>query len=95
MDLTSQDVERLARLARIALAPGQIERTRAELQPIFGLIDKLQAADTTGVEPLTHPQSSRMKLRPDEVTEQVDRDAFQALAPEVERGLYLVPRVVE
>ncbi|MEN3110657.1 Asp-tRNA(Asn)/Glu-tRNA(Gln) amidotransferase subunit GatC [Uliginosibacterium paludis] len=95
MSLTLEQVDRIARLARIELTPETREATRGKLDGIFGLIEQMQAVDTTGVAPMSHPQDVVQRLRPDAVTETDRRDAFQAVAPEAEAGLYLVPRVIE
>jgi len=62
---------------------------------VFALIEQLQSVDTHGVEPMTHAQDLALRLRPDEVTEPNRRDDYQQVAPSVEHGLYLVPRVIE
>jgi len=95
MSLTLEEVGRIARLARIELSPQDAEATQAKLSGIFGLIEQMQAVDTTGVAPMSHPQDVVQRLRPDVVTETNCREAFQAVAPEAERGLYLVPKVIE
>lgn len=95
MALSLEEVGRIARLARIELAPGDAEATQAKLNGIFGLIEQMQAVDTTGVAPMSHPQDVVQRLRPDAVTEQDRREAFQRVAPEAEQGLYLVPKVIE
>lgn len=95
MTLSVDDVRRIARLARLALPEDEIAATRAQLDSVFGLIEKLQAVDTTGVEPMTHPQPMALRLRADEVTEPDLREEYQRVAPSVEQGLYLVPRVIE
>jgi len=95
MPLTLDDVKRIAMLARIGLADGEAERTLEQLNAVFGLIERLQAVDTSGVEPMTHPGDMTLRLRDDVVDESDRRDAYQAVAPSVERGLYLVPRVIE
>lgn len=95
MHLDNDDVRRIARLARLALTDAEVDHTREQLGSVFGLIEKLAAVDTTGVEPMTHAQEMALRLRADEVTETDRRDAFQQVAPSVERGLYLVPKVIE
>ncbi|MFT3735318.1 MAG: Asp-tRNA(Asn)/Glu-tRNA(Gln) amidotransferase subunit GatC [Rhodocyclaceae bacterium] len=95
MSLSLEEVARIARLARIELTPQDAEATRAKLDGIFGLIAQMQAVDTTGVAPMSHPQDLVQRLRPDAVTESNRREAFQAVAPEAEAGLYLVPKVIE
>ena len=93
--LSEDDVRRIARLARIELAAGETEHLRAELNGILGLIDQMRAVDTTGVEPMSHPQPLAQRLRDDRVAETDQRERFQAVAPEIEDGLYLVPKVIE
>ncbi len=95
MSLSAADVRRIARLSRLALDDTEAERMLGRLNEVFGLIERLQAVDTTGVEPMTHAQELPLRLRPDEVTEPDRRDEYQQAAPAVERGLYLVPRVIE
>lgn len=95
MSLSSQDVEKVARLARLAMNPSEIEIARNQLNSIFGLIAEMQAVDTAGVEPMSHSQELAQRLREDVVTESNQREAFQAIAPQVEAGLYLVPKVIE
>jgi len=95
MSLTTQDVEKVARLARLAMSPSEIETARTQLNGIFGLIAEMQAVDTDGVEPMSHSQDLAQRLREDKVTESNQREAFQAIAPQVEQGLFLVPKVIE
>lgn len=95
MSLTPEDVTRIALLSRIELSPAEREITRAQLNGILGFIEQLQAVDTTGIEPMAHAVDVVQRLRPDVVTETDRRAEFQAVAPETEAGLYLVPRVVE
>ena len=95
MSLTLEEVARIARLARIEVSADEAEATRAKLDGIFGLIAQMQAVDTTGVAPMSHPQDVVQRLRPDVVSESNRREAFQAVAPATENGLYLVPKVIE
>jgi len=99
MALTLNDVKRIAHLARLELADAEAGNTLDRLNDFFGLVEQMQAVDTTGVVPLAHPAEQiaevALRLRADEVTETVDRDALQAPAPAVENGLYLVPKVIE
>ena len=95
MSLTPEQVRRIAGLARIDVADGEVEATRAKLNGIFGLIEQMQAVDTSGVEPMSHPQDLAQRLRDDVATEPNRRDAFQRIAPQTEAGLYLVPKVIE
>jgi len=95
MSLTPDDVARIARLARIELSAAERDATRDQLNGILGFIEQLQAVDNTGIEPMAHAVDVVQRLRPDVVTESDRRAEFQAVAPETEAGLYLVPRVVE
>ncbi len=95
MALTENDLRHLARLARIRVEDDETGPMLAQLSGILGLIDQLQAVDTRGVEPLAHALDLEQRLRPDEVTETDRREQFQAVAPQVEAGLYLVPKVIE
>jgi aspartyl-tRNA(Asn)/glutamyl-tRNA(Gln) amidotransferase subunit C len=95
MSLNLEDVARIARLARIELSAAEREATRDQLNDILGFIEQLQAVDTAGIEPMAHAVDVVQRLRPDVVTETDRRADFQAVAPETEGGLYLVPRVVE
>ncbi|MBP8171829.1 MAG: Asp-tRNA(Asn)/Glu-tRNA(Gln) amidotransferase subunit GatC [Pseudomonas sp.] len=95
MALERSDVEKIAHLARLGLNDADIPQTTATLNNILGLIDAMQAVDTTGIEPLAHPLEATQRLRADRVTESNHRDAYQAIAPAVENGLYLVPKVIE
>ena len=95
MALERSEVEKIAHLARLGLNEAEIPQTTATLNNILGLIDAMQAVDTEGVEPLAHPLEATQRLRADQVTEQNRRDAYQAVAPAVENGLYLVPKVIE
>jgi len=95
MAIERSEVEKIAHLARLGLAENALPRTTETLNNILGLIDRMQAVDTSGVEPLAHPLETTQRLRADEVTEANHRDDYQAIAPAVENGLYLVPRVIE
>ncbi|MFI8375248.1 Asp-tRNA(Asn)/Glu-tRNA(Gln) amidotransferase subunit GatC [Pseudomonas helleri] len=95
MALERSDVEKIAHLARLGLNDADIPRTTEALNSILGLIDQMQAVDTTGIEPLAHPLEASQRLRADVVTETNHREAYQSIAPAVEDGLYLVPKVIE
>jgi aspartyl-tRNA(Asn)/glutamyl-tRNA(Gln) amidotransferase subunit C len=95
MSFSSDDIARLGRLARIRLDGHEIDDVRGKLDAIFSLIDALQAIDTAGVAPMAHAQDVMLPLRDDVVTAHDCRARFQAQAPEVAEGLYIVPRVVE
>ena len=95
MSLTLTDVQKVARLARLAMSEQEIQAAQAQLTNIFDLIAEMQAIDTKGIEPMSHSQDVAQRLRDDVVTETNQRDAFQAIAPQTEAGLYLVPQVIE
>jgi aspartyl-tRNA(Asn)/glutamyl-tRNA(Gln) amidotransferase subunit C len=95
MTIPRQNIEKLCALARLALDPEQLQRVQQDLERIIGMVDAISGVATTAIEPLAHPLDASARLRPDEVTEQVDRDALQQSAPVTRDGLYLVPRVIE
>ena len=95
MALERCDVEKIAHLARLGLNDADLPRTIEALNSILGLVDQMQAVDTSGIEPLAHPLEASQRLRADQVTERNQRDAYQGIAPAVENGLYLVPKVIE
>ena len=95
MSLTPQDVRRIAELARLELGADEAARTLEQLNQVFGLIETMTGGDTPGVEPMTHARDLPLRLRDDLVTEPDRRDDYQKGAPAVERGLYLVPKVIE
>ncbi len=95
MSLLPDDVKRIARLARIEIDDAEAQATQIQLNTIFELIATMQAVDTTDVRPMAHAQEVYQRLRADVVTESDRHAAFQAVAPAVENGLYLVPRVIE
>ena len=90
-----EDISRLARLARIEVPEGEAEALARELDGILALVGEMRAVPTEGIEPMSHPQDAMQRLREDEVTEADRREKFQAVAPAVEDGLYLVPKVIE
>jgi aspartyl-tRNA(Asn)/glutamyl-tRNA(Gln) amidotransferase subunit C len=95
MSLSLDDVSRIARLARIEISAAEAAQTRDQLNNILDFVAQLQAVNTDGIEPMAHAVDVVQRLRSDTVTEIDHRDAFQAIAPETEAGLYLVPKVIE
>ncbi len=95
MALSLADVARIAHLARIEITAAEAEHTLAQLNDIFSMIEKMQAVDTTGIEPMAHPLGGHQRLRPDAVTETSLREAALANAPAQRDGLFLVPKVIE
>ena len=95
MALTLDDVKRIAQLARIEVEPSEGERVLTQLTGIFGLIEEMQAVNTDGIEPMSHAQDLMLRLREDVVSASDQHALFQSVAPQVEAGLYLVPKVIE
>ena len=95
MSLNNDDVKKIAHLARLALTEQESKDFAGSLSRILGLIEQMNAVDTTGIEPMAHPSDAALRVREDVVTEKNQRDRFQAVAPATEAGLYLVPRVIE
>lgn len=95
MSLTPADVSRIAHLARIAMDGTEAAGYLQQLSGILGLVEQLQAVDTEGVAPMAHARDAVLRLRDDAVTEADQHELFQSLAPRVEAGLYLVPKVIE
>ncbi len=99
MSLSPEDIHRLAKLARIDLAASEAASTLGQLNNIFSLVEQLQAVDTAGIAPLSHPLATLgeigLRLRVDQVTESDQREANMANAPQQENGLFLVPKVIE
>ena len=99
MALTSQDIDRIANLARLELSDAESGRMLTQINGFFDIVEKMRAVDTAGVEPLAHPVAAvreiGLRLRDDVVAESDQREANQRSAPAVERGLFLVPKVIE
>ena len=95
MSLSLDDVSRIARLARIEISPAEAAQTCDQLNGILAFVEQLQAVNTDGIAPMAHAVDVVQRLRADAVTEADRREAFQAIAPETEAGLYLVPKVIE
>jgi aspartyl-tRNA(Asn)/glutamyl-tRNA(Gln) amidotransferase subunit C len=103
MSLSSLDISRIANLARLELLPEESERMLTQINGFFDIVEKMRAVDTTGIEPLAYPFDANrakvadmaLRLRDDVVSEPNNREANQTSAPAVERGLFLVPKVIE
>lgn len=99
MSLTTADISRIANLARLELAPAESERMLTKINGFFDIVEKMRGVDTTGIEPLAHPvatiQNIALRLREDVASEPNNRENNQISAPAVERGLFLVPKVIE
>jgi aspartyl-tRNA(Asn)/glutamyl-tRNA(Gln) amidotransferase subunit C len=95
MALTAEQIRQVAHLARLELKPDQVEKYARELSNILDMVGQLARAETGATAPMAHPLDMSQRLRPDAVTEPNRREAFQAHAPKVEHGLYIVPKVIE
>jgi aspartyl-tRNA(Asn)/glutamyl-tRNA(Gln) amidotransferase subunit C len=95
MALDASQVEKIAHLARLGIDAEDIPAYARNLSDILAFVEQLETVDTTSVVPLAHPLDALQRLRADEVTESDQREAFQAVAPQTEAGLYLVPKVIE
>ena len=95
MTLKSEDVRNIAHLARLHIDEDRLEQYVADLSSILDLVDQMNQVDCSGVAPLSNPLDATQRLRDDEVTEIDQRDKFQRIAPDVEAGLYRVPKVIE
>ncbi len=89
------EIEKLADLAKLQISTETIEEVTTRITNVLALVDQLKLANTDGVEPMAHPLDAKQILRPDEVTEPNRREEFQKIAPAIEDGLYLVPKVIE
>lgn len=95
MSLDRDEVNKVAYLARLAIADDKIEGNLNSINAVLELVDQMQSIDTDDVEPMAHPTDALQRLRDDEVSEIDNRDKFQQIAPATEDGLYLVPKVIE
>jgi len=95
MSLTQDDVKKIAHLARLSISDADIPSYEKELSNILGLVEQMSAVDTSDVAPMAHPLDMAQRLREDKVTEENHREDYQAVAPSVEKGLFLVPQVIE
>ena len=95
MSLTADDVNKIAYLARLGIDAKDVDSYARDLSGILDLVAQMSGVDTENVQPMAHPLDQTQRLRADEVSEQDGRELFQTLAPAVEAGLYLVPKVIE
>ncbi len=95
MSVDQSDITKVALLARLKIDEADIPQYVDNLSNILGLVEQMSEVNTDDVVPMAHPLDAAQRLRADEVTETDQRDSFQALAPQVESGLYLVPKVIE
>ena len=95
MSLTPDDVQKIAHLARLAVTDEEVNAVATDLTNILDLVEQMEKVDTQDVVPMSHPLHMTQRLRADVVTETNQRDKFQSIAPAVENGLFLVPKVIE
>lgn len=95
MALDPTDVAKIAHLARLQIDSNDVPAYAQNLSDILHLVDQMQSIDTSGIEPLAHPLDAVQRLRADEISESNQRDLLQQVAPAVENGLFLVPKVIE
>jgi aspartyl-tRNA(Asn)/glutamyl-tRNA(Gln) amidotransferase subunit C len=95
MSLTADDVTKIAHLARLGIDAQDIDNYAKDLSNILDLMTQMGELNTNGVQPMAHPMDQVQRLRADEATENNQREHFQAIAPQVENGLYLVPKVID
>jgi len=95
MAIKESDVENIAQLAKLALTPNEIKKYAEQMSTILEFIEQMNKVDTSAIEPLAHPLDSPQRLRQDKVTEINERKAYQTIAPKIEAGFYVVPKVIE
>lgn len=95
MSISPEEVLKIANLARLQIKQDEVEQYAMDLSNIINLVEQMNAVDTTGILPMAHPLDATQRLREDQVTESNLRDKFQAVAPSADKGLYLVPKVIE
>lgn len=95
MSITPEEVQKIAHLARLQINDDEVDQYAVELSNILSFVEKMNTADTQDIEPMAHPLDIIQRLREDKVTETNQREKFQSIAPRAEKGLYLVPKVIE
>ena len=96
MTFNRKDIDKVAHLARLEIDETAIQEYASNLSKILDLVNQINSADTTGITPIAHPiENIQQRLREDKVSEEIDRESFQKIAPLTEAGLYLVPKVIE
>ncbi|MGH1441007.1 MAG: Asp-tRNA(Asn)/Glu-tRNA(Gln) amidotransferase subunit GatC [Cellvibrionaceae bacterium] len=93
--MDANEIAKLAQLARINIEADMTNDVADNIGRILTLVDQLQAVDTDGIEPMSHPMDAVQRLRSDTVSEENQRESLQATAPAVEKGLFLVPKVID
>jgi aspartyl-tRNA(Asn)/glutamyl-tRNA(Gln) amidotransferase subunit C len=95
MPISPEDVLKIAQLAKLKIRDDEGEQYATDLSNIMTLVDQMNSVDTKSIEPMAHPLEVTQRLRVDKVTETNQRDKFQSIAPNIDKGLYLVPKVIE
>ncbi|QMU61544.1 MAG: Asp-tRNA(Asn)/Glu-tRNA(Gln) amidotransferase subunit GatC [Gammaproteobacteria bacterium] len=95
MSISPEEVLKIANLARLQIKQDEVEQYATDLSNIITLVEQMNAVDTQDILPMAHPLDATQRLREDKVTEENQRDKFQTIAPSAEKGLYLVPKVIE
>ncbi len=95
MSISPEEVLKIANLARLQIKQDEVEQYATDLSNIINLVEQMNAVDTTDILPMAHPLDATQRLREDKVTEGNQRDKFQTIAPSADKGLYLVPKVIE
>jgi aspartyl-tRNA(Asn)/glutamyl-tRNA(Gln) amidotransferase subunit C len=95
MSVEQAEIEKIAELARIRIADTELGQVTERISSILGMVDQMQAVDTSALEPMANPLDANQRLRADQITETDQRERFQAIAPKTEDGLYLVPKVID
>jgi|TARA_B100001964_G_scaffold229560_1_gene282028 aspartyl-tRNA(Asn)/glutamyl-tRNA(Gln) amidotransferase subunit C len=95
LKVTRDVVEKIAELAQLQIPDGELESMTEKMSRVLDLVEEMQSADTTGIEPMANPLDATQLLRPDVITEENQRDLYQEIAPETKDGLYLVPKVID
>ena len=95
MSISPEEVLKIANLARLQINEEELDQYAEDLSNIISLVEQMNAVNTQDIQPMAHPQDVTQRLREDKVTETNQRDKFQTIAPRAEKGLYLVPKVIE
>ena len=95
MSISKEDVLKIANLARLQINQNELDQYATDLSSIISLVEQMNTVDTKNIVPMAHPLDATQRLREDKVTEENQRDKFQSIAPLAEKGLYLVPKVIE
>jgi len=95
MSLTTDEVKKIAYLARLGIDDKDVDAYAKDLSSILDLMTQMGETNTDNIKPMSHPMDQLQRLRADEVSESNQREQFQSIAPQIESGLYLVPKVIE